>query len=352
MKNKLLLTLGIATMLMSCTSDFEDFEHEVPQNTPIIRLDGSISQQYITRVDDGGFCNGDQIGLYGVNYTDDNSKQGVLQNEGNQVDNARYTYDEANHTWNSTGSIYYKDAVTNIDLYAYYPYGSPKDVNAYQFEVSADQSGEGVTDGYAMSDFLWGVAENIAPSNNKVKIRFSHRLSCANVILAEGDGFAEGEFEALEKSVLVSNTKRTASIDLATGEATAQGDVSAEGIVMRATEDGFRAIVVPQSVAANTALYTITVDGIAYRFKLQNGFSFDAGKQAKFTIEISKKAMSGEYEFTLANCEIVDWIADLEAHGGEARQYYVVHQEKPGILGQLIRKDGKNPNKIKNLKIS
>ena len=32
--------------------------------------------------------------MYGVNYTDKNTAAGTLQNEGNQVDNVCYTYDE------------------------------------------------------------------------------------------------------------------------------------------------------------------------------------------------------------------------------------------------------------------
>ena len=337
---------------MSCSYNLNELNDVGDQLTPQIKLEGVISQQYITRAYDGGFCHGDQIGLYGVNYTNGNSIAGTLANEGNQVNNACYTYDGENDVWNSSGSIYYKDAETNIDLYAYYPYGSPESVSDYIFTVAKDQTGAGVTDGYAMSDFLWGKVENVSPSDQKVKIKFSHRLSCANVILTEGEGFAEGEWETLQKSVLVSNSIREASIDLSTGDAMAIGEVEAEGIVMRATEGGYRAIVVPQSVAANTALFTITINGITYKFKKDTDFTYEPGMQSKFTIKVKKKAMTGDYEFTLTDCDIVEWINDIETHGGEARQYYVVHQEKPGTLGEVIRAANKNPDKIKNLKIS
>ena len=121
MKKLFFLTACIMAIAMcSCTQDVEII---VPQPKPdgaiAINVSGSITQTYTTRVDDGGFCDGDQIGLFGVNYTDNNSTAGTLVDDGNQVDNARYTYDEANHTWTSSGNIYYKDAETNIDLYAY-----------------------------------------------------------------------------------------------------------------------------------------------------------------------------------------------------------------------------------------
>ena len=346
MRNKLFLLIGIMALMVSCHSEFDELE--TSQSSLQIRLESEIG----TRVADNQFCDGDQIGLYGVNYTNSNAEAGILLDEGNQVDNARYTYDGENKQWNSSGSIYYKDVNTNIDLYAYYPYGSPKSVSDYRFEVATNQAEGGATDGYANSDFLWGKAENIKPSENKVKIRFSHRLANAYVILTEGSGFTNGEFDKLEKSVLVSNTIHTASVDLATGEATPVGNPSNEGIAMRATGGDFQAIVVPQTIQGGTTLYTITIDGIAYKFKQNNNFTFQAGKQSKFTIEVSKKSMSGTYEFTLADCEIVDWITDLEVHAGEARQYYVVHLDKAGTLGEKIRADKKNPNKIKNLKVS
>lgn len=352
---KLYSTLFCAALLFAgCTQDFDEPTPSVPtpEGLIAININGSIDQTYTTRVDDGGFCDGDQIGIYGVNYTDNNSVAGELIDEGNQVDNARYIFDEANWKWVSSGNIYYKDAETHIDLYGYYPYGSVNSVSEYAFEVEQDQSGGNAVDGYAMSDFLWGKTENVTPSENKVKIKFNHKMACANVILTEGDGFESGEFERLEKGVLVMNTTRTSTIDLSTGEVTAVGDAPMEGIVMKHNAEGFRAIVVPQTVAASKALFSITIDGIAYRFKKDVDFTYEQGKQGKFTIKINKKEHTGEYEFVLTATDIVDWVADLDTHGGEARQYYVVHQEEPGTLELKLREANKDPNKIKNLKIS
>lgn len=342
-----------ALLLMAgCTTGLEDFRQTSNADAPVINIDGSIGQIYTTRVDDGGFCDGDQVGLYGVNYTDDNTNAGTLLDEDNQVDNARYTFDESSWTWKSQAPVYYKDAETNIDLYAYYPYGNPKSVTEYAFEVQQDQSGKNANEGYAMSDFLWGKVENVKPSEAKVKIKFNHRMACVNVVLVEGEGFEEAEFDNLEKNVLVMNTTRSAHINLATGIVTATGKPANEGILMKQNAEGFRAIVVPQTVAAMSPLFSITIDGVEYRFKKDSDFVYEAGKQSKFSIQINKKTPTGEYEFVLTDTEIVDWIADLDSHGGEARQYYVVHCDEPGSLKAKILADGKNPAKIKNLKVS
>lgn len=356
MKNKFSLLLGLVALIFAgCTKDIDDIGITHIPGIHHIHIEGSINQEYVSRVNDGGFCTGDQIGLFGVNYTNNNTLAGTLLDKGNQVDNARYTFNAEEWTWTSGGGVYYKDSKTNIDLYGYYPYANVESVNAYTFEVQRDQSGENSVDGYGLSDFLWGKATNIAPSDAKVKITFNHKLSCANVILVEDEGFADGEFEALKKSVLVMNTSRKAEIDLATGVVSAVGDAESEGIVMKSNNEGYRAIVVPQTVEAGASLFSITVDGVSYRFKYQQGtspFTFESGKQAKFTIEIKKKVPSGDYEFSLVDCEIVDWIADLDTHGGKARQYYVVHCEEPGTLEEMIALDGRDATKIKNLKVS
>lgn len=339
-------------LMVGCTTGLEDLRQNASSDAPLINIDGSIGQIYTTRVDDGGFCDGDQVGLYGVNYTDDNTNAGTLLDEDNQVDNARYTFDESSWTWKSQAPVYYKDAETNIDLYAYYPYGNPKSVTEYAFEVQQDQSGKNANEGYAMSDFLWGKVENVKPSEAKVKIKFNHRMACVNVVLVEGEGFEEAEFDNLEKNVLVMNTTRSAHINLATGVVTATGKPANEGILMKQNTEGFRAIVVPQTVAAMSPLFSITIDGVEYRFKKDIDFVYEAGKQSKFSIQINKKTPTGEYEFVLTDIEMVDWIADLDSHGGEARQYYVVHCDEPETLKAKILADGKNPAKIKNLKVS
>ena len=161
MRVKFLLLAGCAAMLASCTNDPFDEGHVPVSGAPQIHISGSIDQEYTTRVDDGGFCGGDQVGLFGVNYTDKNATQGILLDSGNQVDNARYTYNEELAQWETVTAVYYKDAETNIDIYAYYPYGTVKSVNEHEFEVQADQSGGNTINGYGASDFLWAMKENL-----------------------------------------------------------------------------------------------------------------------------------------------------------------------------------------------
>ncbi len=352
----LLVSCAAALVMVGCMNDIDEgLYDDTASGALAIDIDGSIAQVYTTRVDDGGFCGGDQVGLYGVNYTNDNTAAGTLLDSGNQVDNALYTYNEESHSWTARGNIYYKDANTNIDLYAYYPFGTPESVGAYPFEVLADQSGAGVVDGHSMSDFLWGKTTGVVPSSQKVKIKFQHRMAATQVVLEMGENWSsEAEWESAKMTVLQTGVTRNATIDLTTGEVTATGEVSSEATLMRSTAEGWRGITVPQTVEALTPLFAIDIDGVTYRYKRAEAFTFESGKMHRFTIAVNKKPATGSYELVLTDCQIVDWVADLESHDGEARQYYVVHlgEGEAGMLGSKIMAADKNPDKIKNLKVS
>ena len=320
-----------------------------------LNIEGRINQT-ATKANAQGFVNKDAVGLFAVNYLEGNTVAGTLVPEGNQADNVKYIFDETNFKWNPVRAVYYKDINTHADLYLYYPYqASITDVNAAGFEVKKDQSAAATAtelSGYEASDFLWGKGEDITPSQTAVAIRLSHKLAAVQVALAEGTGFEDGEFESLEKSVILTGTTRKATIDYATGNVTAVGNPQLDGIVMCPQGDGsWRAIAIPQTVAASTQLFAITVNGVSYKFSQTSAVTYQSGKQTDFTITVSKKSPSGEYEFALTDVQINDWTEDKNTHGGEARQYFVVNVTEPGTLGKTIKSMGKNPDKIRNLKV-
>lgn len=344
----------LAAVLVSCTADTDRQgpTPESPDGLIPVELFNEISQVAVTRVNDEGFCDGDAVGIYVVNY--ENGAPGQLLVEGNQGDNVRYTYDEANMKWMPESPVYFKDKKTPVDIYGYYPYGVPESVEAYSFEVQKDQSTEaanGQLGGYEASDFLWGKAGNIVPTSSRIPVKFQHRMAGVLVTLIEGTGFEAGEYAGLDKAVLVTNTVRTATIDLSTGEVTPTGDVPTTGTVPYSRNGEFRAVVVPQSVAASTPLFSITVGGVPYVFRKDEAFTYNGGKLHKFTIEISKKSQSG-LEFKLIGESITAWEADNISHDGEAREYVLIDCPEPGTLKECITSAGKDYTKIKNLKVT
>ncbi len=357
MNYRCLFLLGTAIALAGCAK--EPVPAVVPEDPNLIPLniDGSINQIQ-TKVNAAGFVDKDALGLFAVNYSEENTVAGTLADNGNQADNVKYVFDEAANKWTPTKKVYYKDVNTNVDLYLYYPHqSSVTEVNAANFEVQKDQSSAATASslsGYEASDFLWGKAVNITPSENKVAVQLSHKMAAVNVILVEKEGFAEGEFASLEKGIILTNTTRKAKINFATGEVSALGNAQQDGIVMCPQSSGaFRAVVVPQTVESGEKLFAITIDGVSYGFRNSAAsVTYAAGKQTDVTINIKKKTPAGEYELTLGDIKIADWTEDKNTHGGEARQYFVVNLTEAGTLGKVIRSFKKNPDKIRNLKVS
>lgn len=357
MNYRCLFLLGTAIALAGCAK--EPVPAVVPEDPNLIPLniDGSINQIQ-TKVNAAGFVDKDALGLFAVNYSEENTVPGTLADNGNQADNVKYVFDEAANKWTPTKKVYYKDVNTNVDLYLYYPHqSSVTEVNAANFEVQKDQSSAATASslsGYEASDFLWGKAVNITPSENKVAVQLSHKMAAVNVILVEKEGFAEGEFASLEKGIILTNTTRKAKINFATGEVSALGNAQQDGIVMCPQSSGsFRAVVVPQTVEAGEKLFAITIGGVSYGFRNSAAsVTYAAGKQTDVTINIKKKTPAGEYELTLGDIKIADWTEDKNTHGGEARQYFVVNLTEAGTLGKVIRSFKKNPDKIRNLKVS
>lgn len=353
----LVLCPTLAVLLAGCAK--EPVVEPIVDDSGLIPLniDGSINQIQ-TKVNAAGFVDKDALGLFAVNYSEENTVAGTLADNGNQADNVKYVFDEAANKWTPTKKVYYKDVNTNVDLYLYYPHqSSVTEVNAANFEVQKDQSSAATTSslsGYEASDFLWGKAVNITPSENKVAVQLSHKMAAVNVILVEKEGFAEGEFASLEKSIILTNTTRKAKINFATGEVSPLGNAQQDGIVMCPQSSGsFRAVVVPQTVETGEKLFAITIDGVSYGFRNSNAsVTYAAGKQTDVTINIKKKSPAGEYELTLGDIKIADWTEDRNTHGGEARQYFVVNLTEAGTLGKVIRSFKKNPDKIRNLKVS
>lgn len=344
------LFLTIAS-LGSCSDDFFEGGDGSIDSRNKIELSGEIDQIYQTRVNDNGFCDGDVMGTYIVDY--DGETPGTLQLTGNRADNLKQTYDEASNKWTSAYDVYWKDKHTAVDIYGYYPFGQPESIDAYSFSVERDQSTEtegDVMGGYEASDFLWGKVENVAPTSNTIRLPLSHRMATARVTLIEGTGFNSGEWAQTEKSILQPNLIRQASIDLSTGLVTASGSVESTATVPFKKDDEWRSIVVPQTVKAQTTLFSITIGGIPYKFSKSTDFTFTAGKMSNFGIKVDKKMATGDYQLTLISESITAWENDQVSHDATAREYIVINSTRKHLKDSIAAK-GLDYTKIQNLKI-
>lgn len=351
-KHTLLYLLAAGAMLLTgCSDDFFGDKTE-QHDSNRIQLSGDIDQLAVTRVNDNGFCNGDVMGVYIVDY--EGNKPGTLKVNGNRGDNVRHTFDEPNYKWNSAYDLFWKDKHTHIDVYGYYPFANPESIEDYQFEVQKDQSKateNGEMGGYEASDFLWGKVSDVAPTTSVIRLPMAHRMSNARVTLIQGSGFAEGEWANLEKIVLTANVARKASINLSTGDIKTASAVENTMTIPSRTNDEWRTIVVPQTVAAGTTLFSITIGGVPYKFTKNEAFTYVSGKMMNFGIKVDKQTGSGAYKLTLVSESITPWENDLVSHDATAKEYIVINST-PGGLKNAITAANKDYTQVRNLKIT
>ena len=349
--------MATTALLFTQACSFEEMkvEPDVPQEgTYKVQIHSDIYQQPATKVTTDGFCTGDEVGVYLVNY--DGTAPGTLKLEDNQADNVKFTYNESGE-WVSDYDIFYKDTETNVDFYGYYPYAAPTSIEAYPFEVARDQS-KGAEHGqlatYEASDFLWANTKNVKPTESKVILTFRHQMSSARIRFSQGTGWDDAaEYAAVTKEVLVTNTIRKSIINLATGVVTPEGEAPLTGIVPMKDYDEFRAIVVPQTVPAGQTLLTLTIDGRPRHYVRDVDTEYLPGKITTYDLSVSKKPNAGEYDVELTGVNITAWEADNVSHGEDAREYVVVHNAVPGGLEKTITERLEmDPTKIKNLKLT
>ena len=321
-------------------------------NTRRIELSGEIDQVAVTRVNDGGFCDGDGMGIYIVDYKADIS--GTLQQNGNRADNVCYTYDEANRKWNSDQDVYWKDNHTHIDVYGYYPYANPESIDNYTFNVQRDQynaTADGKMSGYEASDFLWGKLSDVAPTSAALRLLLRHRMSSACVKLLKGEGFTDSEWESIDKTVLATNLARKASINMTDGTVKVAGYVESSATIPSQVNDEWRAIVVPQTVPAGITLFSITIGGAPYKFAKNEALTYVSGKMMKFNIRVDKTEGNGKYRLTLVSESIAPWENDIQSHDATATEYAVINTTA-GHLNDSIAASHKDLTKVKRMKVT
>ena len=340
-------------IVVAACSDY-DLSETVEQGEAM-DLRAEIEQQYTTRASDGGFADLDEIGVFIVNYTDDG--QAVdLKPTGNHADNVRFTYDEASGKWTGSYQLYWKDKKTPVDAYGYYPFDAElANTAAYPFSVQTNQRDPMKTgrklSGYEQSDFLWAKREGVIPTAGAITLRHHHLMAGIKVQLTEGEGFEAGEWEDIQKTVLVEGTITESTINLQTGIVSCVGD-AAKTIIPQLHADEYRAVVVPQTISAQLPLFSFTIDNKTYRFTREEEMVYYPGKLHQFTFDVQKSLETGDYLFTLISESVTPWDNDPLSHDGSAREYITVHIEEGEYIGDVVERMGLDPKEIVNLKLT
>lgn len=354
MKYKILGLVAVLSgfSLTGCSDEMPDGISTAPRGDQDLEMTLGAAYPTLSRASDAGFEDGDRMGVYVVDY--DGEEAPGIDSEGIRASNVRFTFNGSNNSWSAVTPIYWKDGKTPVDIVAYYPFVSDIDNPcSLNHSVSTRQDITGSGDemgGYESSDLLIARSVKAMPTTERVELTFRHAMAGLRITLQEGSGFADGEWTEISKTVAVNNVRPDAEVDLATGNIeSVSGDPT--NIVAYEYADDYRAVVVPQTVAAGADVVTITVDGVTYRLVKDASVTYTAGKLHIFTIKVDKRNSTGDYEFTLVDEAITAWLDDVEFRDGLMRQYLTVDVEECGTLGECVRKLSAEPSLIKNLKI-
>lgn len=305
-----------------------------------------------TRASDAGFEDGDRMGVYVLDYSGDTPED--INDKDAHARNVQFRFNGADNTWSGSTTLYWTPD-TPADIIGYYPMEAAiDDGTAVVVSVSRRQDlhGDGASmGGYEASDYLWGRAAKVMPTSGRVDLTLGHVMAGVRVTLAEGTGFAAGEWASVSKDVLIPNVTATGTLNLSTGKVSVSDDSPITVTPLEANGD-WRGVVVPQKVAAGNSLIDVTVDGVSYSLKKSEVFTYVSGKLHTFTITVNKKADTGKYEFTLSSEAITAWIDDVDFRDGVMREYIVVDVPKRGGLRAAIESAQLNPEDIINLKVT
>ncbi len=343
--------MSLAVMLASCAAEALNSDDGPDSGRIPLRLSGGISQLYRTRVSDGGFADGDRIGVYVVDF--ENGSSGTLKTSGNRADNVWHQYSATDRSWTGSRDIYWKDRNTHADIYAYYPYTYIENVNALALTVSKDQRAttDGTMSGYEASDFLWGKSTDAAPTAQTVNVEMTHRMTSVVVILEEGGGFDVGEWAAETKEVLLTGFRMEASVNLSDGVVSSGGESAETGSIIPYENSGvWRAVAVPQKIAAGTSPVSITVGGKTLKFTVDEDVELSASMQHNFTIVVNRKG-DGDFELVLGNFAVSAWENDSASHDWTAAEYIVVNVGQAGTLDEKLA-ESTEIDQVRNLKVT
>ena len=267
MKRIVWILLAAALALVSC----QKHERASLRTPGEVRFTTSLDR-YSVKATDTAFEAGDQVGIFaGAPISVENVKASVSGSSLTPETAIRWVEDD-----NSV-----------VSFYAYYPYASGA-VKAYPFEVAADQS---AIANYKKSDLMVAAAKS-APTEDAVALNFHHALS--KVAITIDNQIANTTVSKLE----FCGVALGAAVDLETG---AVSGVSSEkkDVVANATGSGWQLLIVPQT--AQPEVRVTLSSGANYLFKLDNAFTFSAGKKATANLVV-KEAAAVTFTF-----EVVDW---------------------------------------------
>ena len=282
------LLLAASALLLATACTNEDNQPDIVDITrPIdLRLSPAAPVTADTKVaiDGTDFASADEIGLY-LAWTDGATAQVPI------------TSSIAQTTWQGNAfsgeSLYWQNTADHHTLYAYYPYADG--VTGYQVPVTLPTM-QTATD-EASRNILYGTFSGKAQSS--VTIEMGHCMSVVNITLEKGAGYETSNLPTIKKVELSGSYHTSGTLDLATGEVTADAAGTTSAITTYLNGTAYRAILLPGETLGNIVI--TTEDGTTYTYRPTETVTTKANTQYNFTLQLNKAGVE------LGDLDILQW---------------------------------------------
>lgn len=266
-----------------------------------------------TRMTGSDFENNDAIGVYVVEYVNEDANPGELAN--GTYKNIKFSNN--NGAWTSASPMYWQTK-KQVDVIAYYPYYDQLTdgiTGAYPWTINSNQS---TLQNLLNGDFLWAKKTTL-PRRNAVPLTFVHKMSKIVIKYKLGEGFTSFP----EDTPIDVQTRNgvTTTIDLKTGTVTpASRQESYQKYQMYETRTPESdiilrqdAILIPQTLKAGDEFIIIRMADLGlFKYTLQQDMTLQPGYEYTFDITLTK----GGIQVSIGN--ITDWTRPETPNSGNA----------------------------------
>lgn len=201
----------------------------------------------------------------------------------------------------------YTPGVSFVDFYAYAPYDESPEIlsnQILQFTIQQDQSIAGALN---KSDLLWSKLLHVSTiSAETPSLTFDHCLSKIHVNIKAGVGVALNGY-----SMKIAGTKLGVGLNLSNGMLTETfGDINEIIPLSLAGRSGFEVIVIPQTLAKGTPLFSITNNGKIYSYSVKKETIFEKGTKYTFDITINANDLNVEMKGSVKDWNTGDTVTE------------------------------------------
>ncbi len=291
-------TLAVAALAMAGCEKSNDMPQESGPGHPAeIRFAPAIVP--LTRATGTAFEEGDAVGIYCVESTDDPAAAIVGER---YIDNKQLTMTAGTLT-GTTPCFWPTEYTGPSDFYAYFPYnekGLSGAKQSYEISAALDQSDD---EAFRTSDHMLARAQNTARTEKAIPLDFKRLMSLLDFVLLPGTGYDDVD-GILAAEVQVMNMAQVANVDFVTGEVSSpaiKANITPHGS-FRASDGkavGVEAIVPPQHVDTRSYLFNVRIGERNFRCTTDKELTFEAGRRYTFTLTINRAAAGGAVAHSL-----------------------------------------------------